>query len=243
MHLPLKFLPQRSELILEMIGGVMIIGVGVDFFGDNAAPSDLARYSGFGDWLSNNVAQIPFLLGSIAVLLFGLAWFTVAALNYFSGSPFNYLIVDRVGITYRNFWRENRYSWKELGPIQAVRLTAWRGRSSQRRHWITADTLGAEGGGSGAFWSNPVGTLRIPSAVYLSGGLISGLLGGGPFLSGTLVLSTNDAASWLEELRQLARNDHLEDEELPAPPSCFRAPISIETSTRDVHAGQPVERP
>src|SRR3569623_431855 len=153
MRLPLKFMPQRSHLILEMIGGVMISGVGLDFFSDYAAPSDFARFTGVGDWLSHNIAQVPFLLCSVAVMLFGLAWFTVAALNYFSGSPFNYLIVDRQGITYRNFWRENRYAWKDLGPSQALNLTAWQGRSSQRRHWIAADTIGGESGGIGAFWS------------------------------------------------------------------------------------------
>ncbi len=221
MRLPLKFLPQRGQLILEMIGGLVMIGFGADFFSDYASPAELSRI------------EIPFLIGSIILLLFGLAWFTIAALNYFGGSPFNYLIVDRVGITYRNFWRENRYAWKDLGPIQAERLTAWQGRSSQRRHWITADTIGTEAGGGGAFWSNPEGTLRIPAAVYLSGG---------GFLVGSLDVAPSDAAGWLEQLRQLARTDDLEGENVPAPPACFRTPIAIDTAAKDAHAPPPVER-
>lgn len=229
MRLPLKFLPRMGQLVGDVIGSAMILGIGVLFFSDYASPSDFDRYGGLGPWLRANPLQVPFLLASIALLLFGLAWVTVAVINLVSGSPFNYLIVDRQGVTYRNFWRENRYSWKDLGRVQALNLSSWQGRSSQRRHWIIADTLGTEaGGGNRPFWSNPEGTLRIPAALYLGGGM----------LIGSLDLSTNDAAGWLEELRQLARNDRL-DGEIPAPPSAFRPPVGIDTGTADGQAAPP----
>jgi hypothetical protein len=218
MRLPLKFLPRKSQLILDVIGSLILLGFGGDFFSQYAAPSNFARYDGFRDWLRANPLDFPFMLCSIALLLIGLAWFTVAIINLASNSPFNYLIVDRVGITYRNFWRENRYAWKNLGPIEALLLSAWQGRSSQRRHWIVADATDAEfTGGFGPFWSNPPDTLRIPASVYLGGGM----------LIGTLDLATNDAAAWLEEVRRLARDGKLDGDELPPPPSCFRAPIEV----------------
>jgi hypothetical protein len=217
MRLPLKFLPKVSQRVADLVGGAILFAFGVDFFSDYASPSEFQRYDGFGDWLSHNVAQVPFLICSIVLLLGGLGLVTVAILNLAMGSPFNYLIVDETGITYRNFWRENRYAWRELGPIQPLHLTAWQGRSSQRRDWIVADTINGGSGGIGPFWSNPVDTLRIPSAVYLSGGL----------LIGSLDLVTNDAAAWLEALRNLARDGHLDAVDIPPPPSAFHSPIEI----------------
>lgn len=233
MRLPLKFLPRMSQLVADVVGAGVMLGIGLEFFSNYAAPSDFARQGGFTAWLHADALQIPFLLGSIVLLLLGLAWFTVAVINLVSGSPFNYLVVDRFGITYRNFWRENRYSWKDLGPVRALNVSSWQGRSSQRRHWIIADTLGTEaGGGHGPFWFNPEGTLRIPAAVYLGGGI----------LIGTLDLATNDAAGWLEELRQLARTDRLDPEDVSPPPSAFRAPVAVDTAASDAHAAPP-ERP
>ena len=219
MHLPLKFLPRMSQLIADVIGGMIMLGFGISFFSDYASPVDFERYHGFFAWLRANPLDLPFMLGSIALLLFGLGWFTVAVINLVSNSPFNHLIVDRDGIIYRNFWRENRYLWKALGPIQPQRLSAWQGRSSQRRDWVVADASGAaKVYGSAPFWSNATDTLRIPANVYLGGGL----------LIGTLDLATNDAAGWLEELRQRARDGHLETADIPPPPSAFRTPIEIE---------------
>jgi hypothetical protein len=233
MRLPLKFLPRMSQLIAEAIGALVMLGIGIAFFSDYASPGDFQHSGGFVAWLRANPLAFVFMLASIGLLLAGLGWFTVAVINLVSGSPFNYLIIDRFGITYRNFWRENRYSWKDLGPVQALNLGIWQGRSSQRRHWIIADTLGTEsGGGRGPFWSNPEGTLRIPAAVYLGGGM----------LIGTLDLATNDAAGWLEELRQLARADRFETEGVPRPPDCFRTPIEIDIAAPDAHA-VPRERP
>jgi hypothetical protein len=217
MRLPLKFLPRISQLVADVIGGVILLGFGLVFFSQYASPSDLERYHGFGEWLHANPLDLPFLLSSVALLLLGLGWLAVTVMNLVSGSPFNYLIVDRAGITYRNFWRENHYPWKSLGPVQSLKLSSWQGRSSQRRHWIAADASGAETVGVGPFWANPTDTLRIPASVYLGGG----------FLIGTLDLATDDAAGWLEELRQLARNGHLEAEDIPPPPANFRTPIAI----------------
>jgi hypothetical protein len=227
MRLPLKFLPKVSQRVADAVGAAIMLAFGISFFTDYASPADFQRYNGFGDWLHNNVSVLPFLLCSIALLLGGLGWLTVATLNLVSGSPFNYLIVDKTGITYRNFWRENRYPWKGLGPIQPLHVTAWQGRSSQRRDWIVADTINGGSSGIGPFWSNPTDTLRIPSAVYLSGGM----------LIGSLDLVTNDAARWLEELRNLARDGQLETAEIPPPPSAFHTPIEIETAPSAPSAG------
>jgi hypothetical protein len=219
MRLPLKFLPRMSQLIADVVGGAIMLGFGLAFFSDYATPADLDRYNGFLGWLRVNWAELPFMVASILLLLFGLAWFTVAAINLVSGSPFNYLIVDRTGITYRNFWRENRYSWNNLGLIQPLRFTAWQGRSSQRRNWIVADASGDDKVyGSAPFWSNPSDTLRIPANVYLGGGL----------LIGSLELSTNDAARWLEDLRQRVRDGELDASDIPPPPDTFRAPIELD---------------
>jgi hypothetical protein len=211
MRLPLKFLPRKSQQLAELVGALILIGFGIAFFAQYAAPDDLARYPGFGAWLHDNVVTIPFLLGSIALLLAALGWCAVAVINLVSGSPFNYLIVDPAGITYRNFWRESRFLWPELGPFQAIRVSSWQGRSSQRRHWVVAETAGR--------------ALRIPAAAYLRGAFL-----------GTLDLSANDAAGWLEELRQLARIGRLQTEELPPPPDAFRAPIEIDSAGPDAHA-------
>ncbi|HVY98771.1 MAG TPA: hypothetical protein VHA35_04675 [Dongiaceae bacterium] len=212
MHLPLKFLPRKSQQLAELVGALIMIGFGIVFFSQYASPEDLQRYGGFGAWLRANTVEIPFLLGSIALLLAALGWLAVAVINLAGGSPFDYLIVDRTGITYRTFWRESRFAWDELGPFQAVRVSAWQGRGSQRRHWIVAD--GAEG------------ALRIPSSTYLRGA----------YLAGSLDLSSGDAAGWLEELRQLARIGRLETEDLPPPPAVFRPPIAIDTTAQTAQA-------
>src|SRR3569833_2074745 len=115
MRLPLKFLPKVSQRVADAVGAAILLWFGFSFFSSYASPADLQRYNGFGDWLDNNLSVLPFLIVSIFLLLAGLGWLTVAVLNLAMGSPFNYLIVDLSGITYRNFWRENRYPWKELG--------------------------------------------------------------------------------------------------------------------------------
>jgi hypothetical protein len=224
MRLPLKFLPRMSQLIADAVGALIMLAFGVTFFSDYAAPGNFARYRGFLDWLRANPLDPPFLVASTVLLLFGLAWSAVAVLNLVSNSPFNYLLIDRTGITYRNVWRENRYSWQDLGPIHPLRLSPWQGRSSQRRDWIVADAAGAERVyGHAPFWSNPAHTLRIPAGVYLGGGI----------LIGTLELATSDAAKWLEELRQLAREGRLDTGVIQPPPDAFRPPMEIvETSFR-----------
>lgn len=223
MRLPLKFKPRKSQLIADLAGAAVMFIVGLAFFSNYASPGDLGHYPSFVDWLRANAIQVPFMLGSIGLLLFGLAWLVVAAINLFGDSPFNYLLLDRQGLTHRNFWGESRYSWKDLGRIEPLRISAWQSKSSQRRNWIVAETLGTEGGGgSMAFWSNS-GRLRIPASAYVGGGM----------LIGTLELATADAAGWLEELRQMARADRLIDEDIPPLPDCFTPPIEVEYAGYD----------
>jgi hypothetical protein len=219
MRLPLKFLPRQGALIGEVVGAGIMVVIALDFLGQYASPADLHRYKSIGDWLHSSPILIPFLLGSFALFLTGLGWCTIALLNLLGGSPFNYFIVDRHGITYRNLMGEQRYSWKDLGPIQSHKVSIWQGRGSQRRLWIQADTLGTEAGGGSSTYDLPssTGSLRIPSTVYL----------GSNWLVGSLALSTDTAAGWLEELRQLVRIGRLEPDDIPDPPECFRTPIEI----------------
>ena len=51
MRLPLKFLPRMGQLVGDVIGSAMILGIGVLFFSDYASPSDFDRYGGLGPWL------------------------------------------------------------------------------------------------------------------------------------------------------------------------------------------------
>src|SRR3979409_548901 len=101
MRLPLKFLPRMSQLIADLIGAARIIGFGLTFFLQYASPEDLQRYGSFGGWWRANAMMVPFLLVSIAFLLAALGWGAVAVINLVTGSPFNYLIIDRIGLTYR----------------------------------------------------------------------------------------------------------------------------------------------
>jgi hypothetical protein len=99
-----------------------------------------------------------------------------------------------------------------------------RARGNQLRHWIAADTVAGAGGGDMWLWTGLAGAnLRIPAATFVGSG----------WLIGSIALATDDAAGWLEELRQLARLDRLGPEDIPPPPAAFRAPLEVEYGDED----------
>jgi hypothetical protein len=221
MRLPLKFRPRLSQLIMEVAGAAVMTGIGGYYLYNFAPPAELHQYPNFFAWVKSAPLKLPFLLMATVFFLSALAWLTVALINLLGGSPFNYIVVDRQGISYRNFWGDKRFSWKDLGPIRPLQFSVWRARGQQLRFWITADTLGAEEARRSFDWWRWGGSsgvnLRIPAATYLSGG----------WLVGSLALATDSAAGWLEELRQAAKIDRLEAE-ISDPPYNFRSPIELE---------------
>jgi len=221
MRLPLKFRPRISQLIIEVIGAVILTVMGAYYIYNFASPEDLRQYPNLFAWARSSAVKLPFLLIAVVFFLSSLGLLTVAVINLFGGSPFNYIVVDKHGISYRNFWGEKRFSWKDLGPIQSLQFSIWRARGQQLRFWIAADTLGtAEAGGRLDLWrwGGPSGpNLRIPAATYLGGG----------WLVGSLALAVDSAASWLEELRVEARADRLDTAEISDPPYNFRTPVEL----------------
>ena len=208
MRLPLKFLPCRSSQIGEVLGAAVILGFGLVMMNNYLPPPPTTNDgNSFGTWLHGDPRSLPFLGLSVLLVLAALGWVTVALVNLFGGSPFRYVIVDRHGITHRTFWHERRYSWKDLDPIQSYVRPFWRSRGNEQRYWIV-EGLPPYRAGAG---------LRIRATDYLGSG----------WLSGTMALSTDEAANWLESLRQLARQDRLEPDDIPAPPEAFRAPIEL----------------
>lgn len=222
MRLPLKFRPRISQLIVEVLGATILTVLGAYYIYNFAPPEELRLYPNFFAWMRSSPFKLPFLLIAVIFFLSALGLLTVALINLLGGSPFNYLVVDRQGIGYRNFWGEKRFSWKDLGPIQSLQFSIWRARGQQLRFWIAADTLGsAEAGGRFDLWrwGGPSGpNLRVPAATYLGGG----------WLVGSLALAVDSAASWLEELRLEARIDRLDPNNIPQPPHNFRAPVELE---------------
>jgi hypothetical protein len=221
MRLPLKFRPRISQMIIEVVGAAIMTGFGGYCLYSFASPAELHQYPSFLAWIRSSPVKLPFLLVSAVFFLSVLCWLTVAMINLLTGSPFNYILVDRQGIGYRNFWGEKRFSWKDLGPIQSLQFSVWRARGQQLRFWVAADTLGTEQAGRSFDlwrWGGPSGAnLRIPASTYLGGG----------WLVGSLPLATDSAASWLEELRLAAKIDRLEAE-VSDPPYNFRAPVELE---------------
>ncbi|HVM85888.1 MAG TPA: hypothetical protein VMW18_18485 [Candidatus Binatia bacterium] len=217
MRLPLKFLPRRSNQIAEVVGSLIVIGFSLVML-NNYLPQSAAtnEVGSFGAWLHGDARGLPFLGLSILLFLAALGWLTVALINLFSGSPFRYFIVDRQGISHRTFWHDRRYSWRDLDPIQSYVRPFWRSRGNEQRYWIV-EGLPPYRAGAG---------LRIRATDYLGSG----------WLSGTMALSTDEAANWLESLRQLARQDRLEPDDIPPPPEAFRAPIELERGVDSVRA-------
>jgi hypothetical protein len=212
MKLPAKFLPKPSQHLGNVVGAVIIIVMGLAFMTsylpDRTAVEN-ANLS-FGEWLGLSGVRLPFLLITVAVLLFGLVALTVALINLLSGSPFAYFIVDRFGIQTRTFFSETRFSWKDLGPIRPLRRSVLQAFGLDRRFWIVSDTFSGEGRNDTrrAFSSF---TLRIPVASYLGSSWVGGNIG--PSMEAT--------AAWLESLRKLAREESLNPDDAPEAPEAL----------------------
>jgi hypothetical protein len=207
MHLPAKFLPKPSQHIGNAVGALAIIVIGLAFMASYLPEREAAANLSFGEWIGTTGVRLPFLLVTIVVLLFGLTALTVALVNLLGGSPYNYLIVDRFGIQTRTFFRETRFSWKELGPIRSLRLSAARAYGLDRRFWIVSDTFSGE---ARVDARRPLSTfnLRIPVTAYL----------GSSWLGGNVGSAMDATAAWLESLRKLAREEALDPEDAPDAP-------------------------
>lgn len=209
MRLPVKIVPHTKQQVFGLVAAV------ITTMGSGAAMLDsltsVVQKSGHG--FTSSVAI------SILVFLTGLGWATTAAINLLGQSPFEHLIVDRQGITRCSFFGKRRFSWKELGPVQSIRAGFFfRLRGNELKYWIAADARGAVEGEATGLWALVGWTrLRIPAALYLNSG----------WLFGSMALSSNEAANWLESLRQLARMDRLEEEDIPELPESFAAPIPL----------------
>lgn len=219
MRLPVKVLPKQSQHIGNAVGAGIIIVMGLAFMAaylpDRVAGENLT----FGEWIGASGPRLPFLLVAVAVMLFGLAALAVALVNLLSGSPFSHLIVDRFGIQVRTFFRETRYSWKELGPIRPMRLSMVRAYGLDRRFWIVSDTFSGEARND---TRRPLSsfTLKIPVASYL----------GSSWLGGNIDSAMDAMASWLESLRKLARDEALNPDDVPDAPDAL-------------DPGRPIEKP
>jgi hypothetical protein len=209
MQLPVKFVPKQSHHLGNVVGAVIIILMGLAFMTsylpDRAAAENASLT--FGEWLGFNGVRLPFLLITIAVMLFGLVALAISLINMLSGSPYSHFIVDRFGIQSRTLFSENRYSWKDLGPIRPLRRSALQALSLDRRFWIVSDTFSGEARNDTrrAFSSF---TLRIPVTSYL----------GSSWFSGNIVPAMEATAAWLESLRKLAREENLNPENAPDAP-------------------------
>jgi hypothetical protein len=211
MQLPIKIIPRLFTRIGFVIGALATLAMSCVLAG-NVLPELLGIQHDFGKiaWLLIALSAVVFL-GSLVGL-------TVGLINLFGGSPFQYLMIDRQGITYRKLLGAQRFSWKDLGPFQAIQLGLIRPRRTEQRYWIVADTLGAIEGGARGLWPlSGSASLRIPANTYLWPGI----------LVGSMALAAGDAAGWLEQQRQLARNDRLDTEGIPDPPAAFRTPMTI----------------
>jgi hypothetical protein len=207
MRLPAKYLPRQSQHIGNVVGAGIIIVMGLAFMMSYLPDRVTTESLTFSEWIGANRLRLPFLLITIAVLLFGLTVLSVALVNLFGGSPFNHLIVDRFGIRNRTFFGETLYSWKELGPIRSLRLSALRAYGLDRRFWIVSDTFSGEGRKDAR---RPLSTfnLRIPATAYL----------GSSWMGGDTGAATDSMAAWLDSLRKLAREETLNPDDVPDAP-------------------------
>jgi hypothetical protein len=222
MRLPAKFLPKQSQHLGDVIGAAIIILMGLGFMMSYLPDRTIAENATltFGEWLGLTGVRLPFLLITIAVLLFGLVALTVALLNLLGGSPFAYFIVDRFGIQTRTFFSETRISWKDLGPIRPLRRSVLQALGLDRRFWIVSDTFSGEGRNDTRRALSSF-TLRIPVATYL----------GSSWLGGNTALAMEATAAWLESLRKLAREDALDPEDVPDAPAELGAGAPVEPPT------------
>jgi hypothetical protein len=214
MKLPAKFLPKQSQHLGNVVGAVIIILMGLAFMmsylPDRTDP-EAAKLS-FGEWLGLSGVRLPFLLVTVAVLLFGLVALTVALMNLVGGSPFAYFIVDRFGIQTRTFFSETRYSWKDLGPIRSLRRSSLQAFGLDRRFWIVSDTFSGEGRNDRRRTLSSF-NLKIPIASYL----------GSSWLGGNIGPAMDATAAWLESLRKLAREESLNPDDAPDAPDALGA--------------------
>jgi hypothetical protein len=216
MRLPVKFLPKQSQHIGTAVGACIIIAMSLAFMLGYLPDRPAAESLTFREWIGANGVRLPFLLIIAAVLLFGLAALTVGLVNLFGGSPFNHLIVDRFGIRNRTFFGETHYSWKELGPIRPLRLSALRAYGLDRRFWIVSDTFSGEARNDAR---RPLSTfnLRIPAATYL----------GSSWMGGDIGAVMDSIAAWLESLRKLAQEEILNPDDVPDAPDELGTGLAI----------------
>jgi hypothetical protein len=225
-QLPIQIIPRVVQRIGFMVGALITLVMSC-VLAINVLPELLG--------IQHSVGRIAWLLIALsaAVFLGSLVGLTVGLINLFGGSPLQHLIIDRQGITYRKFLGTQRFSWKDLGPFQAIQSRAFRPRHTQQRYWIVADTLGAIEGGDTGWWPlSRSASLRIPADTYLWPGV----------LVGSMAPVAEDAAGWLEQLRHLARNDWFDGEDIPNPPAAFRTPSAI-GSPFDMNARRDSSKP
>jgi hypothetical protein len=209
MQLPVKFVPKQSHHLGNVIGGVIIILMGLAFMTSYLPDRTAAENANlsFGEWLGFSGVRLPFLLITVVVLLFGLVALAISLINMLSGSPYSHFIVDRFGIQTRTLFSDNRYSWKDLGPIRPLRRGVLQAFSLDRRFWIVSDTFSGEGRNDTRRALSSF-TLRIPAASYL-----------GSSWMGDISPAMGAAAAWLESLRKLAREENLTVDTVPDAPA------------------------
>jgi hypothetical protein len=209
MRLPIKIVPRISQQVFGLVGGLIVTV--------SSGATMLARLSAnFGPNAVHETAFAATL--SILAFLTGLGWTTTTVINLVAQSPFEHLIIDRQGITRCSFFGQRRFSWKELGPVRSTRTGLFRMRGNALKYWIVADAPGAIDGGATGLWALIGATkLRIPAALYLKSS----------WLVGSMALASDEAANWLESLRQLVRMERLEEEDIPELPDNFSAPIPL----------------
>jgi hypothetical protein len=235
MKLPVKFVPKQSQHLGNVIGAVIIILFGLVFMTsylpDRAATENVQM--SFGEWLGLSGVRLPFLLVTVAVLLFGLVALALSLLNMTGGSPHSHFIVDRFGIRIRSLFGETRLSWKDLGPIRPLRRTILQALGLDRRFWIVSDTFSGEGRVDARRALSSF-TLRIPVTTYVGSSWLGDVA---PAMAAT--------ADWLENLRKLAREERLDPENAPdAPPELGAGvPVERQAAAETVRAAAKSPRP
>ena len=86
MQLPVKFAPKQSHHLGNVVGAVVIILMGLAFMMSYLPDRTVAENANltFGEWLGFSGVRLPFLLITIAVLLFGLVALTISLINMLS---------------------------------------------------------------------------------------------------------------------------------------------------------------
>ena len=227
MRLPVKFTPKQGHHLSNVIGAVIIILFGLLFM-SSYLPDRTATENanmGFGEWLGFSGVRLPFLLVTLAMLLFGLAALTISLINMASGSPYTHFIVDKFGIQNRSLFGETRLSWKDLGPIRPLRRSVLQAMGLDRRFWIVSDTFSGEGRNDTRRALSSF-TLRIPIASYV----------GSSWFGGNVPASMDATAAWLESLRKRARAESLNAEDAPDAPEALGPGVPLEAPEAGIPA-------